>query len=180
MLMSFLSCEHDMNKKTCAKAITLLYVGNRPANPKKLFADSIQFEYTQLDKYTQKVNRIFVNMVGKRVMNYSLVKCGPLVYLRPLNEADKSIYINFKSAESTDLFFRNPQVYLWGGLRFIKEERGLNENNQYESFYILYGNDIGFFLSDSLYYYFDKDIHLRKICDEKGKIVFIDKRLLKH
>jgi hypothetical protein len=175
--MFFSSCEHNI--QTSIKTVTLLYVGNRSANPKNLFADSIRFEYTQLDKYTQNVNRIFVSILGKRSMSYTLVKCGSLVYLKPLNETDKSIYINFKSTESTDLFFENPQVYLWGGLRFIKEGRLLNENNQYENFYILYGNDIGFFLSDSLYYYFDKDIHLRQISDKKGKIVFIDKRLIK-
>lgn len=180
MLMFFSSCEHDTDKKTSIKTITLLYVGDRPANPAKLFADSIRFEYTQLDKYTQKVSRIFVNMVEKRTMSYTLVKCGSLVFLRPLNENDKSIYINFKSAEPTDLFFKNPQVYLLGGLRFIKEEKLLNEDRKYENFFILYGNDIGFFLSDSLYYYFDKDIHLRKISDKKGKIAFIDKRLFKY
>lgn len=177
ILIPILSCKHEKRQNKETQTTTLINARKHPKDTSTLFNDSIQLKYTQLDSNTQNVSRIFFLNKGKPVvMEYTLIKCGDsLVYIKPLNDTIKSVYLNTKSAHSTHLYFNIPQVYLMGGLRYIRTENCLDKNKAADQVMVFYGNDIGFSFGDSLYYYFDKKIHLRKIASKSGEIMYVDK-----
>ena len=176
----FSGCKYDTNQKNKVVTITLLNLRDPPKDKSIIYNDSIQIKYTQIDENTQRVRRVFFfNNRKPIVVNYFLIKSGDsITYIKPSNDSTRSVYINLKSTRASNLFFDIPQQYLEASLRYIKVEKCLDKKKQIDKLLILYGNDVGFIGStDSLYYYFDKTIHLRKIVSRSGERLYSDKNI---
>lgn len=183
VIISFTSCKQETHKRSRITATTLLCLREH-LKKYPFFNDSIQIKYFQVNNNTQNVSRIFCLDKGKPVIvNYTLTKCGDsLIYIKPSDDSIGSIYIDKRSSRASYYVLSHPfntsQEYLEAGLRYIKEVIHTDPSGQEDIFMILYGKDVGFIGSDSLYYYFDKNIHLRKTASQNGKILYCDKKLL--
>ena len=119
------------------------------------------------------MERVFFFNNGKtQSISYNLINNDSVVYIQPIEDKDNAEYLKFKKNYSTDISFSTPKIGLSGGFRYIKDEQ-INSRNGLDTLFVFYGRDYGF--ADSLYYYFDKNIYLRKITSENGNILYVDK-----
>ena len=184
VILFFSGCNYDSSQKNGIITITLVNLRERPKDQKKIYNDSIQIRYTQINEDMQQVCRTFFITNRKSIIiNYLLIQSGDsITYIKPLDDSTRSVYINLNSSRPTHLFFTIPQQYLEASLRYIKMEKQLIPKKRIDKLLVLCGRDVGFIGStgstDSLYYYFDQSIHLRKITSKNGEVLYCDKNYL--
>jgi hypothetical protein len=176
------SCVYDTERKAKVITDTLIHLKEKQQDTLSNFNDSIQISYIQVNKNTQKVSRVFFFKKGKPlIIDYYLIKFNDsLTCIRAKSDTTKAIYIDLDRSRSSFLYINPSKVYLWGWLKYIKKEKCRYKNNQSDSLFVLTGCDIGFISDYSrYYYYFDKNIHLKKITLLNGKVLYCDKNLLR-
>jgi len=176
------SCVYNSERRAKVITDTLIHVKEKQQDTLSNITDSIQIRYILVDKNTQKVSRVFYYKKGKpNIIDYYLIKYNDsLTCIRSNRDTTKSVYINLNDFRSTDLFENSSKRYLWGWLRYIKKEKCNYKNNHSDSLFVLTGCDIGFISDYERYnFYFDKNIHLKKITSLNGKVLYLDKNLLR-
>lgn len=176
------SCVYNSERKTKVTTDTLIHLREKHQDTLSNFNDSIQISYIQVNKNTQKVSRVFFFKKGKPlIIDYYLIKYNDsLTCIRAKSDTTKAVYIDLDRYRSTYLFINPSKIYLWGSLSYKKKEKCRYKNNQSDSLFVLFGYDLGFLCDcDPNYYYFDKNIHLKKITSRNGKVLYCDKNLLR-
>lgn len=172
----FVSCNNKNNKQT----ITLLPGEGYKSNSSYSYLDSIIINYEELKNSTQLVDRIFYFHNQPSInLRYRLINQDSLIFIQPQFLDEKRVYLNFNGTKVSNLFFLDANSYYSGGFRYIKKEIYKDKNNNTsDSLFVFYGKDMGFDNEeDSLYYFFDSKIRLRKILTSDNRIMLIDKEI---
>ena len=139
-----------------------------------IHCDSIVFYYKKISNNTVNVNNVsYFNNGLTQSSNYNLINEDTIIYIQSTDDGLKVEYLNFDKNVFTNIVFKQPKLYLTGGgFKYIGKKVYTNKFHQSDTLSVFWGHDFGF--SDNLYYYFDKDIRLRKITSENGKVIYID------
>jgi len=170
-VLFFCSCK-KINVDDQKSQITLICKFEKSVN--SIHCDSIVFYYKKISDNTVNVNKVFYfNNNLSQSSNYNLIKGDRIVYIQSPDDGMKVEYLNFDKNVFTNIVFNQPKLSLTGGgFKYIGKKVYTNKFHQSDTLSVFWGYDFGF--SNNLYYYFDKDIQLRKISSENGKIIYID------
>ncbi|WP_353330019.1 hypothetical protein [Bacteroides sedimenti] len=159
----FVGCVNKTNK------VSLIPITRVDRDSNKIYVDSIVMLYKDISASTQKVTRIFYySNETNKTFRYYLIKQDKQVLLKLSNDDITSGYLNFNKEISTKIYISHSLLdFRRGGFKFVKFDSK-------DSLYVFCGADMGF-SKDCFYYYFDKNIRLRKIYTGDGEIFFVEK-----
>lgn len=163
--------------KPTNKAVKVILIGtyDKKINKHLCHADSIVVEYKHVDSATQNIDYVnYISNMAPIRINYRIKKLNDSIIVASSisDTINTQEYINLKGKRTRFDFF--PQMYMKGGLRFVRKECVMYKN-KIDTLIVLFGKDVGVQFTDSNYYYLNTDFHLRKISTSDGKILFYDR-----
>lgn len=133
---------------------------------------------TSEDEYgTIKIgNREYLNeryrygMIKVDSLHYDIVLFSIFRQIECPFRGRRSSYINLYDKYAHDVYLYPP---FWSRLRFIESRKNLNDQKRVKQYHVFYGQDIGMNVlgKDSLYFYYDKDMCLKKVLRKNNSIV---------
>ena len=122
---------------------------------------------------------------GNRITRYGLVRVDSLqydllffksVYLPPYFQNYRSQYLNLHDRCPHEITDYPYPLLLWPCLRFVDDKICTNDEGETIQYHLFYGQDIdiyvGHYAIDSLYFYFDNNMRLKKVLHPNNVIVY--------
>lgn len=147
-----------------------LYVSIPAKDSSESFIKYLLIHYQKIDSITQRVKREFITSDIKynHVYSYLLIKrSDSLCIMKTTDNSENSkdsVYIDLRSKQPGKVGYFLHRLN--SNLKFVRKVSCVGEK---DSLLVMYGNDIG--LIGDLYWYFDKNMHLKKVMLLTGKVV---------
>lgn len=169
-LICFQSC-NSVDSHSKSGITDTLYVSIPAKDSSESFIKYVLIHYQKIDTVTQRVEREFINSVKKfnHVYSYLLIKrSDSLCFMKTTDASESSkdsVYIDLRSEQPSKVYYFLHRLN--SNLKFVRKESCIGEGK--DSLLVMYGNDIG--LSGNLYWYFDQNMHLKRVVHPTGKVL---------